>query len=167
METTRLKIKIGNHEFEAEGPAELVKEQFETFKQLISNVPPSAQFPQSSTSNGGADTDSKTLFDKISRVEGRLVSLTIKPKTEGEAALVIMLAQRAYRDNQTVTASEISDGLEQSGYRVGRLDRVMKPLADEGSVVQIGAKKGTRYRLTNQGVSKARATAMGAIAELS
>jgi hypothetical protein len=164
MDTTRLKIKIGNHEFEAEGPAELVKEQFDTFKQLISNVPQATQVPQKAANDGS--TESKILFDKICRVEGRLVSLTIKPKTEAEAALVIMLAQRAYRDNQTVTASEISDGLEESGYRFGRLDKVMKPLADEGNVAQIGAKKGTRYRLTNQGVNKARTIAMEAIAQV-
>jgi hypothetical protein len=142
-----------------------VKEQFETFKQLISNVPQATQKAQQATSDSGQN--SKIMFDKICRVEGRLISLTIKPKTEGEAALVIMLAQRAYRDNQTVTASEISDGLEQSGYQVGRLDRVMKPLADEGSVAQIGAKKGTRYRLTNPGVNKARTIAMAAIEEFS
>jgi hypothetical protein len=161
MDSTRLKIKIGNHEFEAEGPVDLVKQQFETFKELISSAPQTAQLPQSPTGNNGKD--SKILFDKICRVEGRLISLMVKPKTEGEAALVIMLAQRAYRDNDTVTASEISDGLEESGYCFGRLDRVMKPLTDEGSAVQIGAKKGTRYRLTNPGIAKARAIALAEI----
>ena len=39
MENTRIKIKIGNHEFEAEGPSKIVQEQFEAFKQLIASTP--------------------------------------------------------------------------------------------------------------------------------
>ena len=33
--SSRLKIKIGDHEFEAEGPAETVQAQFRVFKELI------------------------------------------------------------------------------------------------------------------------------------
>ncbi len=35
----RLKIKIGQHEFEAEGPADVVREQFQVFKDLIASAP--------------------------------------------------------------------------------------------------------------------------------
>ena len=37
METTRIRLKIGIHEFEAEGPTEIVNEQFASFKEMISN----------------------------------------------------------------------------------------------------------------------------------
>ena len=39
MENYRIKVKIGEHEFEADGPADAVQSQFEMFKQLIANQP--------------------------------------------------------------------------------------------------------------------------------
>ncbi len=166
MDSYRIKVKIGEHEFEAEGSPELVKSQFEDFKQIIATAPrqtPASsakrQEPQTEPGNGG-----ELQLDKISKVEGRVVSLTIKPEAESTAAMLIMLAQKIYRGNETVTASEIKDGLEQSGYRPGRIDRLMQPLADEGSVVRIGARKGTKYRFTNQGLAKAQNAAKDALA---
>lgn len=166
MENARIKIKIGNHEFEAEGPSQIVQEQFEAFKQLIANAPqhvaPSPKMP-AETAHG--DKDSGKL-DSICRADGRVVSLTVKPESEASAALLVMLGQRIYRESESVTASELVDGLEQSGYTPDRLNRIMQPLADEGSVVRIGKKKGTRYRFTNQGLSKAQAIAKEEIAKL-
>ena len=39
MDAYRLKIRIGEHEFEAEGPQEAVERQFEAFKELITFLP--------------------------------------------------------------------------------------------------------------------------------
>src|SRR5437867_11374172 len=39
METFKLRVKIGQHEFEAEGPEETVKAQFLEWKELIQSVP--------------------------------------------------------------------------------------------------------------------------------
>ena len=81
--------------------------------------------------------------------------------------MLIMLGQKTFRDNETVTSSEIKDGLEQSGYRPVRIDRIMQPLADEGSVIRIGQRKGTRFRFTNQGITKANNMAKGALEAVS
>ena len=77
-----------------------------------------------------------------------------------------MLGQKTFRENDTVTASEIKDGLEPCGYRPTRIDRIMQPLADEGSVIRIGQRKGTRYRFTNQGIAKAKGLAKTALEEV-
>jgi hypothetical protein len=170
MDSTRIKIKIGEHEFEAEGPAKVVQEQFEAFKQLIAKPPQQAATPSGDTLDKSIRTrnaDGDIPFDKIYKVEKRIVSLTTKPESETYAAMLIMLGQKAYRENETVTASEIKDGLSQSGYRPERINRIMQPLADEGSVVRIGVRKGTRYRFTNQGFSKAQSAAKEAIAKFS
>lgn len=170
MDTTRIKVKIGPHEFDAEGPTEIVQSQFDAFKSLIDsasvqvssvarpNTPPTATQVQPN-----AATDIQ--LDKICQVDGRVVSLTIKPESDAVAAMLIMLGHKIYRSNDAVTASEIKDGLEKSGYRVDRTDRVMQPLADEGSIIKIGAKKGTRYRFTNPGLAKAQASARDAISQ--
>jgi hypothetical protein len=171
MDNYRIKVKIGEHEFEAEGPAEIVQSQFETFKQLIANQPQRINTTEKTAkqaenrrpvTNGG-DLE----LDKICRVEGRVVSLTVKPTSEGDASMLIMLGQKAYRENDTVTASEIKDGLEQSGYRPLRIDRIMQPLADEGSVIRIGQRKGTKYRFTNIGLAKAKTIAEQALEQVS
>ncbi len=166
MDNYRIKVKIGEHEFEAEGPAELVKSQFEDFKNIIVNVPRQALTSRAGQQKSATEPpdNGELQLDKISKVDGRVVSLTIKPEAESTAALLIMLAQKVHRANETVTASEIKDGLEQSGYRPGRIDRLMQPLADEGSVVRIGARKGTKYRFTNQGLAKAQNAAKDALA---
>lgn len=169
MDSYRIKVKIGEHEFEAEGSPELVKSQFEDFKQIIGNAPRQTAAggakqqkpPGEPATNGG-----ELQLEKISKVEGRVVSLTIKPEAESVAAMLIMLGQRTYRANETVTASEIKDGLEQSGYHPNRIDRLMQPLADEGSVVRIGERKGARYRFTNQGLAKAQGAARDILATL-
>jgi len=170
MENTRIKIKIGNHEFEAEGPSKIVQEQFEAFKQLIVSEPqhvaPSPKTPTEAKAHGATLDKETGKLDSICRVEGRVVSLTVKPEAAANGALLVMLGQRIYRESETVTASELIDGLEQSGYTPDRLNRIMQPLADEGSVVRIGKKKGTRYRFTNQGLSKAQAIAKEEIAKL-
>jgi hypothetical protein len=171
MDNYRLKIKIGEHEFEAEGPEDAVRSQFEAFKELIANPPqpigattrPSVQGGNSSSLVGDGDVK----LDKICRVEGRVVSLTVKPEAEATAAQLIMLGQKVYRENDTVTASQIKDGLERSGYRPTRIDRIMQPLEEEGSVTRFGQRKGTRYRFTNPGLAKAKNMAKEAIERVS
>jgi hypothetical protein len=170
MDTTRIKVKIGEHEFEAEGPAKVVQEQFEAFKQLIAKPTEQATATLETAKEQSIrtrDANGSIPFDTIYKVEKRIVSLTVKPDSEMDAAMLIMLGQKAYRENETVTASEIKDGLEQSGYRPERINRMMQPLADEGSVVRIGVRKGTRYRFTNQGFNKAQKMAKEAIVKFS
>ncbi|MGA2859059.1 MAG: hypothetical protein ABSE40_19490 [Candidatus Sulfotelmatobacter sp.] len=170
MENYRIKVKIGEHEFEAEGPAEIVQGQFETFKQLIASQPQRINTTEKTSKQeesgaSGASGNGELQLDRICRVEGRIVSLTVKPE-EASAAMLIMLGQKTFRDNETVTSSEIKDGLEHSGYRPGRIDRIMQPLADEGSVIRIGQRKGTRYRFTNPGTAKAKVIAKTAIEQV-
>ena len=170
MDTTRIKVKIGPHEFEAEGPAEIVQSQFDAFKALIDSVKvevspaPKPAMP-AVPAQGQPNTTTDIQLDKICQADGRLVSLTMRAESATAAAMLIMLGQKVYRSNETVTASELKDGLARSGFPIDRTDRVMQPLEDEGSIVRIGVKKGTRYRFTNPGFAKAQASAREAISQ--
>jgi hypothetical protein len=172
MDTHRIKIKIGEHEFEAEGPADVVERQFETFKELIANTPrqpnvsTERQGNQVKTNENAGPSGGQTPLDKIMKIDGRVVSLTVKPQSEGTAALLVLLGHKVYHGKETATASELRDGLEHSGYRFARVDRLMQPLCDEGAVIKIGTRKATRYRLTNPGVAQAEAAAREAIAQV-
>jgi len=171
----RLKIKIGPHEFEAEGPADVVREQFQLFKEMVAAVPavapvvtqpaqsevPTFTPPSTSSVEMGinASVNAESLGNII-RKEGRIISLTVKPKTAEEAVLVILFAQKLCRQNDWATGSEIMEGLTTTGgYSVGRVDRMMEKLAEVGDVIVTGEHRGKRYRLTNSGNAKSQKVA--------
>jgi hypothetical protein len=178
MADYRLKIKIGDHEFEANGPVEAVKEQFEAFKELVSGLPvhkPETTESAKADVSLGAQADltastsvtmSSKLLDRIFREKGRVISLTAAPVSETDAVLLILYGQGFYRNNENVTGSEILDGMGESGYRKPRIDRILKGLADEGDVIITGAHRGKRYRLTNKGNARAEKIARDTLANL-
>jgi hypothetical protein len=176
MAEYRLKIKIGEHEFEADGPADAVRSQFEAFKELIAAVPihkaettpepvnpPPYQTPNPPTLKR---VDNSPLLDRIFREKGRVISLTVPPISETDAVLLVLYGQRFYRDNDNATGSEILDGMSESGYRKPRIDRILTGLADEGEVIITGAHRGKRYRLTNKGHSHAETIVRDTLAKL-
>lgn len=169
MEITKIRMKVGDHEFEAEGPAEMVQAQFEAFRSLLSiapikTEPPSAQEPVNPVENTG--NPSHVRLDRIMRAQGRVVSLTAIPDREEDSALLILLGNKEMRANESVTGSEVGDGLAQSGRPVNRTDRVMEKLISENYVLKSGFRRGTRYRLSNIGHQKALAVARELIASL-
>jgi hypothetical protein len=172
METTKIKLRIGNHEFEAEGPVEIVQAQFQLFKELISsaaNITSAVKTQEevkplvnNDFSLGGPHIS----IEKVMHVSGRIVSLTALPASIEDAAMLIMLGQKDLRNNLAVTGQEIGDGLAQSGRQVPRVDRVMDKAINEQYVLKSGFKRSTRYRLTNQGLAKALAIAKDLVASL-
>jgi hypothetical protein len=170
MDGYRLKIKIGDHEFEAEGPADVVQSQFNAFKDLIASIPQKSavQNPiantQTTNDNVTSANESALALDKVTRVEDRVISLTARPETIEDALMLILLGQRTFRGNDSVTGSEIIEGMRQSGITVGRVDWRLEKLATEGLIIKIGMGRASRYRLTNQGMSKAQGLAKNLIA---
>ena len=161
MDAYKLKVKIGEHEFEAEGPVEIVQGQFAAFKELIASVPQPKPVADASAVQDGVDANSTlpgfphVSIEKILRADGRLVSLTARCQDVEEAILLLLLGQKDLRNNQSVTGAEVMDGLKQSGYVLPRIDRTMDKLGGEGAVITIGITRGRRYRLTNQGLGRA------------
>jgi hypothetical protein len=169
----RLKIKVGDHEFEAEGPADSVAKQFADFKEMIASLPaktPDIVFhdivddpfgPSASSSNPAASRlpSPKSELVKIFKVDGRVISIVAKPASENDAVLLIMLGQKELRGNEAPTGSEVKDGLEQSGYKPLRVDRMMDSLFADGLILISGKNRGKKYRLSNPGLVKAQALA--------
>jgi hypothetical protein len=168
MDNARIKVKIGDNEFEADGPVEIVKAQFDAFKELLSSKASESQkgaqlnMPNPVEIAGKNGEPPHVPIEKILHSAGRVVSLTALPASTVDAALLIMLGHKDMRNHLSVTGQEIGDGLAQSGRPVPRVDRVMDKAIEEAHVLKTGIKRGTRYRLTNQGLSKA----LNAAAEL-
>ncbi|MGD1214763.1 MAG: hypothetical protein ABR861_07230 [Terriglobales bacterium] len=172
MATQRLKAKVGEHEFDAEGPVDVVQRQYEAWKALIASTSKQSHVTTEQQQNQvaplkPADNPETIAMQKILKVDGRIVSLTVKPESEGIAALLVLLGHKLSKNSDTVTASELRVGMEHSGYRFARVDRLMQPLCDEGLVIKIGTKKATRYRLINPGLARAMAEAEKAIGTVS
>src|SRR6266481_7602524 len=127
MADYHLKIKIGDHEFEADGPVDAVKSQFDAFKELIAVLPSrkpetiSLQEIEPPADVIASMTDPMSNLERIFRQHGRVVSLTAPPTSAIDAVLLTLYGQKKFRNNDSPTGGEILDGLEQSGYREVRI----------------------------------------------
>jgi hypothetical protein len=186
MENYRLKVKIGDAEFDAEGPHDVVQAQFQEFQEMVANMPLRAvanmplfgptnpsekpvEAPNGALGqNAGPKMDPGVIdasLSKIMKVESRVVSLTVTPQSIDDAALLLLYGQRLMRNNEAATGSEIVDGLVATGgLDTGRSDRMFDRIARNGDIIMIGAHRSKRYRLTNAGMNKARQIASGLIA---
>lgn len=172
METNKLKMRIGEHEFEAEGPPDVVKEQLAAFRELVEtwkqtpSAPPQPQpsVPRPAAQTLGRGDQSELMLSKIMRNEGRIVSLTARGASLEDEILLLLLGQRTMRSNDSVSGAEILDGLRLTGRTVNRIDYQLDKMTDAGDVITVGANRGRRYRLTNQGLAKAQELAMDLVA---
>lgn len=178
MESYRLKVKLGDYEFDAEGPHDVVQAQFQAFQEMVAALPPRGSQPAQPLTrpdDSSADTplalkvSTDATIDqslsKIMKVENRVVSLTVTPQSAEDAVLLLLLGQRLMRNNESPTGSELVDGVSATGgLEMGRSDRLMERIARNGDVIMIGERRGKRYRLTNAGINKARQIAANLIA---
>ena len=169
MESSRLKMRIGSHEFEAEGSPEVVQQQLEAFKVLLlaqpvsiggeqpirPEAPTSEEIASAAPVPAAPPSAAHVRLENILHADGRVISLTALPGTVEDSALLIMLGQKELRNNISATGQEIGDGLAQSGRPTQRVDRIMEKHIREALVLRTGLGRATRYRLTNQGLSKA------------
>ena len=171
--STKIKLKIGEHEFEAEGPTDVVQAQLEIFRAILDGFPEAnlsfgrlGATVEESKRSGLPSEAAHVPVGEIMSADGRVVSLTALPQTVEESVLLLMLGQRDLRNNNTVTGQEIGDGLNQSGKPAARVDRVMEKHMRDALVLKVGLGRATRYRLTNQGLNKALIIARDLIATL-
>jgi hypothetical protein len=164
----RLKIKIGDHEFEAEGPVDIVREQFESFKELVSTTSPKTQNSPGQPDNSVTIPDvpfDESSLGKIMKQDGRIVSLTIRPRNIDEALLLIILGQRYLRGTEVATGAEVMGGITATGgVAVSRIDRYLEKMGREGDLIVMGERRGKRYRFTNSGLTKAQKLATEVLA---
>ncbi len=180
MDTNRLKMKIGVNEFEAEGDPDVVKAQLQAFMELVALAgatkpepprvdeppPPALPFPPLSNHDGQKPDPSAidSMLGKIMKVEGRVVSLTVRAPTIDDAVLLILYGHKMLRSTEAVGGFEVMQGLTTTGQRVDRVDRVLDKAGREGLVIIIGERRSRRYRIANPGITRARQVAGDLIA---
>jgi hypothetical protein len=160
----RIKIKIGNAEFDAEGSPELVKEQFKEFMAAVSLMGPEKSANPTPAANLPA-LPNPPLVDKtgvdasiLERIfmRGDPLSLAALPKTDNanpDALLVLLYGYTKILGSPQVTGTMLMKSAKKSGVNVDRIDRVINAHAD--FILSAGAKKGMRYSLNNRGIQAA------------
>ncbi len=156
----KLHIKLGDAEFSAEGPEASVKEQFESFRTLLSAK--SVASPDAPPRKENPPNQSQEATDRLRRVftaseDETVVSLKILPRGdtgEPDALLLLLYGFRFLGPKVTdVLAGTLMKAAATSGLRLARIDRVIS--VHGAFVTEGGAKRGKRYGLNNQGVNRA------------
>jgi hypothetical protein len=177
MGTYKLRVKIGLHEFEAEGPVSDVKAQFKAWKELIGSG--SAGVPSTIDTNKklspyvtevrtregyAAPWDIFNLDDKR-----KMVTLRVHPTGENrdaDAALLILYGYKQSLQQDEVPVTRLKESMEVSGLRPERIDRTLGVHIRSGLIMKAGRAKGGKYRLTNTGFTSADAMARSLFEQL-
>lgn len=181
MESHRLRMKVGPHEFEAEGTPDEVNRQFDLWKQLIAAAPAAPNNAQPVPPLGAATTtpdvpaasgqpDPAPVPDIfVADARKGIVSLRIHPPGESrdaDAGLLLVYAFRRLLDVEQVLAGHLKDALELSGIRVDRIDRTIGAYHQAGLLMKSGFGKGGKYSLTLTGLQRAERLARELAAQL-
>ena len=153
----KLRIKLGAHEFEAEGAPELVAAHLQTWKALIATAPASA--PRSGLPPPvppASDTANLFAVDP----QRNLVILQVYPvgtMPHTQAALLLLYAfQQAFgATDRGVEVTRLKAALTASGYSDARVDRTLAQHVSAGLVTKRGRRKGSSYQLTPNGCQRA------------
>jgi len=186
MDTSKLRVKVGVHEFEAEGPAEHITAQYQIWKEMIATAPQStpaaAPKPNGSAIPASMVTEVKTrdgyaapwdIFN-MDESDGDLMVLRVHPPAgdtrDADAILLVMYGYRkAGADGNGVSevpVTTLKRSLEIAGLRVPRIDRAVAPYLKAGYLLKTGSGKGGKYRLTVTGFAKAEEMAHKLISQL-
>jgi len=164
----RLKIQHHGSLFEAEGDKETVNEQFRAFQEMIRMSPPVAppvqtlpaetKNPTDATAPNNSVPFNEQLLDKIMRLEAKVVSLTVRPKTVQDALLLLVYGQKILRQNELCSGGVLLAGLVNTGgySPIDRVDRLLHNMGLAGDLIVTGEHRAKKYRLSNSGLAKVR-----------
>ncbi len=166
MEPYKLHLKIGVHEFSAEGPVEVVKQDFELWKSLIQDAPTQTAAQASNEQDGKPTANTSPLtkeeIDKVYLLDERrdMLSLRILPRSDdryADSLLLVMFGYKVTKGTDEVMVTQLKSSMRQSGCMVERIDQVAAKYVRQGFLNKGGMGKGGRYSLTNSGAEKAAA----------
>jgi len=163
----KVQVKLGGCEFQAEGPQDVVKEDFLLFLDAVKMQSTSrgpAATPVSSPINESPQNGlpgGRTLSDEaLSRVfmvdaDGQ-VSLRILPRTqqrEADSLLVLLYGFRFLVNQMDVLVGRLRRAAETSGLTLDRVDRALIPHVE--LLTKGGQRVGSRWGLNNRGIVRA------------
>jgi hypothetical protein len=163
--SSKIRVKIGDHEFEAEGPAAEVAKQFAAWKELIAAITSGPHPPRSPELSKGDDKSKDTgkhhsqgtLRIFALDEKRKLVTLKAHPTTDSrnaDALLLLLYGFKELQDMDEVPVTTLGDAVKVSGISVARIDRAIASYVGT-LVLKTGRAKGSKYRLSNTGLTEA------------
>lgn len=167
-EAYRLHIKIGTAEFNAEGPEQRVREDYQNFLDALKASPPATKLDppkrdageqQANVRHNGAVNVSEETLNSVFSVnrDSQIVSLKLLlpdgPTRDADCVLLLLYGFKTFLDTPDVPVTKLMGGLRESGITVERLDRIMG--SHSQWFIKGGTRIGGRYRLNNPGILKA------------
>ena len=155
MEHYKLRIKDpSGAEFEAEGPAEFILNEKESFLKDLGRRKTGQTQPAPEPEMPAAQAD---FWEKFVEPKGELLRLRIKPPdlSAAETALILMAANESINQKGHTSALILSKALKISGFEPDRLDRLLSKEIREERVTASGTKRTRTYRITHKGFEKA------------
>jgi hypothetical protein len=157
--TNRIKIKLGNAEFEAEGTEESVQSQYERFLQAferMSSKEPAVQTLQNGTQEPAQPTTGPFDDALLSRIfdvrQDGVVALKVLPKgqeKEADSLLLILFGYWRLKNEERIGATQLIRAAQYSGIPVNSPAQALA--IHDRYFIRGGQRKGTTYCLNNQG----------------
>jgi hypothetical protein len=172
MSNLKLRMKVGVHEFDAEGPAEEVNSRFDIWRELIGLRQPTAMPQVGEVALRGyapnvtiaetplpLATERTAMLQRVFALDDKrgIVTLRVHPTgdtAEADAILALIYGYWALRNEDEVRVTNLTKSVRMSGMPSERIDRMAGPHLGS-ALTKIGQGKGGKYLLTAPGRAKA------------
>ena len=146
----KLRIKHpSGAEFEAEGPAEFILSEKEGFLNRLTPPEKDPAAPKTQEEPGPGQAWNTLIETKN---ELKILKYKHPGVKAGEAALLLMAAEKQLKGSPGISAIGLSKAIKTSGYAPGRLDRLLAKAVREGSITASGTKRNRAYQITDKGL---------------
>ena len=181
MDNLKLRIKLGNCEFEAEGGENCILEQFEVFQKLCRDMTINHELDNSHDNTGEMDRSlpspsspqtKESLPKEVERPLRKILHqfpvspflacsiLPLGKNKDADTVLILLLGFRIFRNQQGVSVLNLNQALKKSGVSPYRLDRMLSAHTKDQLVLKAGKGKGGGYQLTQKGTLRAQELAV-------
>lgn len=165
-----LRISVGLAEFDCEGPAELVRQDYREFLDLIDRIGSKAIEGRSKNSQfdmpaigtdaeivDPSDSDAElAAWDRVYMRKDDKLSLNMIPDSQSPNSESILLLiygyQKLFNNVEGVSSVVLMEAAKQSGLRIDRIDRNVTAEHNR-LLLKGGSGKGSRYSLNNRGLA--------------
>lgn len=166
MTLHKIKMKVGPHEFEAEGDKDSVQEQLRLWSDLIKAASPQEPIVQPTINQTKETSVQENQIDNLDQnlnklfiVDEKNHALTLKylpfsKEKEAEAFLILLFGYKKILDKDELLVTELKRSLEKSGVAVARVDRLASRFVADRMVLKRGSGKGSRYAISNTGMAR-------------
>jgi len=184
MDSSKIKIQIGDFHLETEGSEAAIEKRLSIFKELVQiasktgstasehsarrirELKEPALGKHDERSNQG---EPSSPLRKLFKADARVVTLEMTPQggnREGDAFLLLLLGHKILRGEELIPVGELLEGVKRSGFgSIKRIDGITARLATD-FWNKVGERRAGKFRLTVPGEKRARDLAQELVGQM-